>query len=275
MVNNRILITLISVLAIGALAFNLQASESKTVENFGMLNRTYRVEKTEDHDGKMYGTRGPSYKYSSGCSGNQCGGCEDCGLQTQPNLQLSVTEPFATDVSGALYELPKSDFNDYQGVPVGGYEGYEGYEEAEGYEETGGTGFGGEFEEEEEEGVEPVDESAEGKLAKQPIVYDRFIFANQKSNLYALGDHIRGDLAITPCKTGWFRPSVHPEIDLNAGALSVMGGVNNDSSKCTMNMINSVSGGAKRSFAGVDYDKIPSKEIEFDYGGGDINVQGY
>jgi hypothetical protein len=60
--------------------------------------------------------------------------------------------------------------------------------------------------------------------SENPIVFDRYIFANQKSRLYALGDHLRGDLPIVPALTGWFRPSVHPNIDLRSGALAVMGG---------------------------------------------------
>lgn len=63
----------------------------------------------------------------------------------------------------------------------------------------------------------------------QPIVYDRFIYANRNSRLRSQGDPIRGDLAITPCRTEWFRPSVHPIVDLQQGAMNVMGGVDNGS----------------------------------------------
>lgn len=60
-------------------------------------------------------------------------------------------------------------------------------------------------------------------------VYDRLIFANQKSRLYGQGDPIRGDIGcIVPIKDQWFRPSVRPNIDLRAGALSVMGGIDNE-----------------------------------------------
>ena len=62
----------------------------------------------------------------------------------------------------------------------------------------------------------------------QPIVYDRFIYANRNSRLRRLGDPIRGDLAIVPsCSGEWFRPSVHPVIDLQQGAMNVMGGLYN------------------------------------------------
>jgi hypothetical protein len=60
-------------------------------------------------------------------------------------------------------------------------------------------------------------------------VYDRLIFSNQKSRLYGQGDPIRGDIGcIVPIKDAWFRPSVRPNIDLRAGALSIMGGIDND-----------------------------------------------
>jgi hypothetical protein len=60
-------------------------------------------------------------------------------------------------------------------------------------------------------------------------VYDRLVFANQKSRLYGQGDPIRGDIGcIVPIKDAWFRPSVRPNIDLRAGALSIMGGLDNE-----------------------------------------------
>jgi hypothetical protein len=68
---------------------------------------------------------------------------------------------------------------------------------------------------------------SEGGPMSQIINYDRLIFANQKSRLYGLGDPIRGDLAITPIKTDWFRPSVHPNIDLRQGAINVISGHDN------------------------------------------------
>ena len=58
-------------------------------------------------------------------------------------------------------------------------------------------------------------------------VYDRLIFANQKSRLAGLGDPIRGDLPIAPINDGWFRPSVAPNIDLRQGAIHVIAGNDN------------------------------------------------
>jgi hypothetical protein len=67
--------------------------------------------------------------------------------------------------------------------------------------------------------------------ANQVIVYDRFMFANQRSRLAAQGDWIRGDLPIVPCKNEWFRPAVNPQIDLRQGAMSVLGGVENGTAR--------------------------------------------
>lgn len=71
-------------------------------------------------------------------------------------------------------------------------------------------------------------QSAAG-VVTQPIVYDRFVYANQRSRLYGQGDPIRGDIGcIVPIQDAWFRPSVQPNIDLRAGAMTVMGGINNE-----------------------------------------------
>ena len=84
------------------------------------------------------------------------------------------------------------------------------------------------------------------------IVYDRPMYAMPKSRLFANSDYIRGDLAIIPHETGWFRPSVTPNIDLNPGALAVMGGINNDSAKDTASLIYQASSGGQSTLGGVN-----------------------
>ncbi len=84
----------------------------------------------------------------------------------------------------------------------------------------------------------------------QPIVYDRFIYANRNSRLRSQGDPIRGDLAITPCRSEWFRPSVQPIVDLQQGAMNVMGGINNDSANAMTELIYNTSG--SNTIGGVD-----------------------
>jgi hypothetical protein len=87
---------------------------------------------------------------------------------------------------------------------------------------------------------------------KNPIVYDRYIFANRSSRLRSQGDPIRGDLPIVPQSGNWFTPSVHPNIDLQAGALNVLAGVNNDTSKQLANLIYNSSGNADTTIGGVN-----------------------
>ena len=86
----------------------------------------------------------------------------------------------------------------------------------------------------------------------EPIIYDRVIFANQKSKLAAQGDPIRGDLPILPHKNGWFNPSSRPNIDLRDGALAVMGGVSNSTNQKLLMLQHAASGGYDSTFGGVD-----------------------
>ena len=91
--------------------------------------------------------------------------------------------------------------------------------------------------------------NAEG-VGTNPVVYNNFVFANQKSKLRQHGDPIRGDLPIVPCKSGWF--SVHPNVnlDLQAGALATMGGVGNQTALATAQLIRAASGGIDTPTAG-------------------------
>jgi hypothetical protein len=85
----------------------------------------------------------------------------------------------------------------------------------------------------------------------QPLVYDRYIFANRHSRLRAQGDMIRGDLAIVPCKNGWFNVSVNPVVDLQEGAMNVMGGISNTTANETAQMIFNDSGNSYSTLGGV------------------------
>ena len=90
----------------------------------------------------------------------------------------------------------------------------------------------------------------------QPVVYDRFIYANRNSRNRGQGDPIRGDLPIVPCQTGWFRPSVHPNIDLQEGAMNVMGGVTNETTQALTRLIAGTA--AAFTVAGVDIRAMPN-----------------
>lgn len=93
--------------------------------------------------------------------------------------------------------------------------------------------------------------TADGEM-KQPIVYDRYVYANRRSRLRGLGDPIRGDLPIVPATGNWFTPSVHPNIDLQAGAINVLAGVNNDTNHQLANLIYNSSGGGDTTIGGVN-----------------------
>jgi hypothetical protein len=87
--------------------------------------------------------------------------------------------------------------------------------------------------------------------SEQFVVMNRLMNTNLKSRKAAQGDPIRGDLAITPCQSGWF--SVYPTIntDLRAGAMNVLNGDGESNSKL-MELLVNASGGARTTFAGVD-----------------------
>lgn len=73
-------------------------------------------------------------------------------------------------------------------------------------------------------------ETAEGPVSV--TVYDRLMYSTSRSRLYGQGDPIRGDIGcIVPIKDQWFRPSVRPNIDLRPGALTIMGGIENDTNR--------------------------------------------
>lgn len=95
----------------------------------------------------------------------------------------------------------------------------------------------------------------DGEL-KQPIVYDRYLYANRQSRLRAQGDPVRGDLPIVPITGNWFVPNVHPNIDLQAGAMNVLGGVNNETNHQLANLIYHSSGGGDTTIGGVDMTRM-------------------
>jgi hypothetical protein len=97
--------------------------------------------------------------------------------------------------------------------------------------------------------------------AQVPLVMDRFIVANMKSYRYNQGDMIRGDLPIVPVMPNsdpnsctWFRPSVNPSVDLNPGALAVLGGAFNDSMRQMVQLKMQSNSGALNTFAGTSWE---------------------
>lgn len=97
----------------------------------------------------------------------------------------------------------------------------------------------------------PLGVAADGEI--QPIIYDRFMYANKKSRLYSLGDFIRGDLPIMPSTGDWFVPAVTPHIDLREGAMNVLGGQFNDTSNALSEMKYKLTAGADNISSGAIY----------------------
>ena len=84
-------------------------------------------------------------------------------------------------------------------------------------------------------------------------VFDNYIYANAKSRLRGQSDQIRGDLPIVPCKKGNFDVSPNLSVDLNAGALAAMGGVNTSSTAFqTAQLMCEASGFSNTNFGGVN-----------------------
>jgi len=111
-------------------------------------------------------------------------------------------------------------------------------------------------------------------VVEQPRVIDRFITANRNSRLRSQGDKIRGDLPIVPNNnSGWFNVSVHPNIDLEQGAMNVMAGQNGNTTRDMANLIFSYSGGAQTTIGGVNMANEFSTSLSG--GMGDVNVTAF
>lgn len=103
----------------------------------------------------------------------------------------------------------------------------------------------------------PVQTMSASNGSEVPLVMDRFIVSNLKSYKYGAGDFIRGDLAITPIlpqsdpySAVMFRPSIQPSVDLNPGALSVMGGAYNENVRDVVQLKMQANAGLRNTYAG-------------------------
>lgn len=123
----------------------------------------------------------------------------------------------------------------------------------------------------------PVSVQSAGGVVEQPIIYDRFVFANQKSRLYGHGDPIRGDVKCNPINDGWFRPSVHPNIDLRAGAMQILNGINNDIPNELSALQSAYSAGFNKqnSYEQVVAPALAQKEMSLGGALGDIHVTAF
>lgn len=94
--------------------------------------------------------------------------------------------------------------------------------------------------------------------AFNPVVYDRLIYANARSRLKGGSDWIRGDLPIVPvlpeCSPDslvWGRPSVTPHLDLNQGAMHVLGGFDNNTQIALQDLMTASANGTLSTFSGI------------------------
>ena len=109
----------------------------------------------------------------------------------------------------------------------------------------------------------------------QEIVYERYMFANQKSRSYGNADYIRGDLPIAPKYTGWFDSFPTISRDLNPGALAVMGGGLHNP---VYSLINADSGGAITTMGGMNLagvDMTPRYNLGLSDSISSVNVTGF
>ena len=112
-------------------------------------------------------------------------------------------------------------------------------------------------------------------VESQPIMYDRYLFSNQKDRNSAYGDPIRGDLPITPCLGNWF--SVHPNVNiaLRQGAMNVMGGQDAGTARAMNELVYATSGKTTTTIGGVDLSMTNEFVTSLGAGGGDIKVTAF
>ena len=104
----------------------------------------------------------------------------------------------------------------------------------------------------------PIQSMSSSTGSEVPLVMDRFIVSNLKSYRYGAGDYIRGDLPIAPINPTlgdaysavMFRPSASPAIELNPGAMAVMGGAFNENVRDVVQLKMQSNGGVRNTFSG-------------------------
>lgn len=111
--------------------------------------------------------------------------------------------------------------------------------------------------------VTPMNQSSGNEKSDVYYNADRYLFALQKSRLYGLADYIRGDIPVVPCNPNrnpysntWFRPSVTPRYDLNAGAMGIIAGIGNVSNQQTLELMSRSTGGSNEIINGVSVNPV-------------------
>lgn len=178
------------------------------------------------------------------CSGGNCGGCSTkVGGAPASSMKTSNLIPSAFTADNYAQQYNKMEYNETTDIlPV---------------QSMAGSAM----------------VNAIGEAGPQPIIYDKLIYANQKSRLASRGDPIRGDLPIVPLPQGWFSPNVNPQIDLRSGAIAAVSGLNNDTSKELMALQTAASAGTLDVGSGVNY--AVQKSMYAGAAGNDIKVTAF
>lgn len=100
-----------------------------------------------------------------------------------------------------------------------------------------------------------------GDGGQRIVVNNHLMFVSKRNRTQALGDPIRGDIAVVPCNTGWFQVSANPATMLKQSALAVMGGVGSGGdtqAERNASLIYDVTAGLVTPIGGVDYSRNDS-----------------
>lgn len=119
--------------------------------------------------------------------------------------------------------------------------------------------------------VEPSKPNEIGILEQTAIPIDLYVYAPQKSFQAGQGCPIRGDPAIPVEKKGWFDVPGNADRDLRLGAMSVMGGLNNETTKELMALKAASLGVSNTVGSGVKYTVERSSFVSAN--AGDLSVK--
>lgn len=178
--------------------------------------------------------------------------CSSCNEDDESGVPSCARGGYEKEYhGGAPLNSPDYALNNYQDVTNNAYSG--GNEYSEGnlpVSDMTSIGMDGE----------------DGKLA--PVVYNRLMFSSSKSRLKAQGDPIRGDLGIVPCTGNWFTPAARPTEMLQQGAMNVMGGQTNETSRKLDKLLYKSYGYAENEFGGMVDTDLNNVNMGNDFGGG-------